>query len=123
MCPVLSGMALISMCIQMMQEQIVTKVRWTGQELGLVDDSSHSRLQLRRTRRGAAPETTYLRDSLGAASARQQRRLRQEETAKRRLQHQQQEEQLAADGAQQQRPPEKQTTQLQDSEEDIFNLA
>ncbi|XP_043216956.1 TWiK family of potassium channels protein 7-like [Amphibalanus amphitrite] len=114
------GMALISMCIQMMQEQIVAKVRWTGQELGLIHDSSHPRLRLRRTRRGAAPETTHRESSYGVSSAREQRRLRQEETVKRRLyQQQQQEQQQRAEESEQRR----QAARRSDSEEDLFNLA
>ncbi|KAF0298679.1 hypothetical protein FJT64_003953 [Amphibalanus amphitrite] len=55
----LFGMSLISMCIQMMQDQIVGKVRWVAEETGLVDSEARQqqRVRARRTRAGAVPET------------------------------------------------------------------
>ena len=57
--PPLAGMSLISMCIQMMQDQIVTKVRWAAEESGLVDSEARQqqRVRARRSRAGAVPET------------------------------------------------------------------
>ncbi|XP_037094143.1 TWiK family of potassium channels protein 7-like [Pollicipes pollicipes] len=53
------GMALISMCIQMMQEQIVTKVRWTAHELGIMKTPAAGRrvVRYKRSRRGAVLQT------------------------------------------------------------------
>jgi len=43
-------MALISMCIQMMQVQTTSKMKWIAQEMGLSDGSKDGRLALRKTR-------------------------------------------------------------------------
>ncbi|KAF0305353.1 TWiK family of potassium channels protein 7 [Amphibalanus amphitrite] len=75
------GMALISMCIQIMQDQIVTKVRWAGQEVGIIEDETRPQLRIRRTRRYAVPETAkFVRtaEEKRLASARQHRRHRRE---------------------------------------------
>ena len=54
-----TGMALISMCIQMMQDQIVSKVRWAAEEAGMVDSEARlkRRKAARRSREGTVPET------------------------------------------------------------------
>ncbi|XP_037080376.1 TWiK family of potassium channels protein 7-like [Pollicipes pollicipes] len=54
------GMALISMCIQMMQDQIVSKVHWFAAEVGIIDSdkrASRSRVKYKRSRKDQVPET------------------------------------------------------------------
>ncbi|XP_043246939.1 TWiK family of potassium channels protein 7-like isoform X2 [Amphibalanus amphitrite] len=60
----LIGMALISMCIQIMQEQTVAKVRWAASEFGLVEgkDQKPKMVMRRTTRRDGVPETKYFQD-------------------------------------------------------------
>jgi len=49
------GMALISMCIQMMQDQIVSKVHWFAVETGIIDSeqtAANARVKYKRSRKG-----------------------------------------------------------------------
>ncbi|KAF0312805.1 Potassium channel subfamily K member 4 [Amphibalanus amphitrite] len=49
----LLGMALVSMCLQMVQQQAADLVRWAGEELGLIDDHLRPRLRYRRSKPGS----------------------------------------------------------------------
>ena len=56
-------MALISMCIQMMQDQIVSKVHWFATEVGIIEsEKSAKKIKYHRTRAGDVPETTMGED-------------------------------------------------------------
>ena len=56
-------MALISMCIQMMQDQIVSKVHWFATEVGIIEsEKSAKKIKYQRTRAGDVPETTLGED-------------------------------------------------------------
>ena len=72
-------MSLISMCIQMMQDQIVDKVRWVAEESGLVDSEARQqqRVRARRTRTGAVPETKEDQFGYRPLSGENRRRRRQ----------------------------------------------
>ena len=60
MCPTSSaGLALLSMCIQMVQSQAADLARWVGEELGLVEDPLRPRIKYRRSTPGSVPVTRF----------------------------------------------------------------
>ncbi|XP_037074693.1 potassium channel subfamily K member 18-like [Pollicipes pollicipes] len=128
-CYCLIGMALISMCIQMMQEQITTKVRWAGLELGLIQSEEDQRrvVRMRRTKRGAVPETDYLADdSLSRPVTSEKRRRRR----KKRREAEALGDLEGGRGHESQQPPPQapmpappRAPVSDDSSDDIFNLA
>ena len=54
-----TGMALMSMCIQMVQSQAKDMARWVGEELGLVEDQLRPRIKYRRSTPGTVPVTRF----------------------------------------------------------------
>ncbi|XP_063610615.1 TWiK family of potassium channels protein 7-like [Penaeus indicus] len=60
----LFGMALLSMCINLMQEQLVAKSRWLAREIGLIEEEVDPmvKYKYKKSKRGTVPETQQDRD-------------------------------------------------------------
>ena len=118
-----AGMALISMCIQMMQEQLVSKVRWAAEEAGILDSEAlqQQRVRARRTRGGLVPETRE--DPFGyrpqSGENRRRRRQRREERARaeREREEQAREERERRERAREEREREEQAKAEREREE------
>jgi len=132
----LFGMALISMCIQMMQEQILTKVRWSAQELGLMKrPTDEKRVVYKRS--GKVMETAEGQD--GDRQAEEKRRAKEQKREERRERRKERERQESATQERSQQESAAQESRgdqeplvgagggrkaaRDDPEEDLFNLA
>ncbi|KAF0304639.1 Open rectifier potassium channel protein 1 [Amphibalanus amphitrite] len=85
------GMALISMCIQMMQDQIVAKVHWFAAEVGIIESQkkTDSRIKYKRSRDPSIPETSLADDGAPAGGEKRRKKKKRrdqdrEESKKRR---------------------------------------